>query len=147
MLSVISPAPMVETMALHRQDLRMRRLTAKVLILQLHKSETFGLVDETGRLLATIGFLPLVPERDGEDLLELWFLCAPELGRHILRLARLARLTFRRMSDSGEVRIRALVRAGHAPGRRLAALCGMVLEGDEGGLERWEWSRADERDG
>lgn len=147
MLTVIAPAPLVDTMALHRRDLRMRRLTAKVLILQLHKSETFGLVDEGGRLFAAVGFLPLVPEREGETLFELWFLCAPELSRHILQLVRLARLIFRRMAESGDVRIRALVRAGHSPGRRLAVLCGMTMSGDEAGFERWEWSFANERSG
>ncbi len=139
MLALASPAPIWETLELAQgQRAGLKPWQAQAFTLQLLRSVTVAFRDGA-ELVAVAGFMDLPPERPGEQLAEIWFLCRPSLARYLPGFIRLARLTCARAAQDGRVRIRAFVREGHAPGARLAVLCGLrcVAVGD--GFERWEW--------
>lgn len=139
MLTTETPAPVWETLELARDvDASLKPIHRRAFVAQLLRSDTVAFRDGA-RLVATAGFTPLPPEIVGEELAEIWFVCTPALGRHLWAFVRLARLTCSRVAQDGSVRIRAFVREGHAPGQRLAALCGLVRVAVHDGFERWEW--------
>jgi hypothetical protein len=116
----------------------MKPVNAAAAQLPAVRSETFGL--SVGRELVAAALLyPLAPERPGEHLVELAFVCRPILSRHMLSLIRHAHLTRVRLVQSGPVRVRAHVHSGQLPGKRLALLCGMKLVGRFGAFGRYEF--------
>lgn len=139
-LRLSSPAPIVETLELlQAQHRHLKPWQGRVMVHQLLDSFSVAVRDPgSGDLMASAGFFDLAPEIPGEELSEMWFVCRPELGRHLVSFVRLARLTCRVAADHGTVRLRAFVRAGHAPGGRLARLLGMERVATGGGFERWE---------
>lgn len=141
-LSAVSPAPVLDTLALVDRLAPGHRYARKAALLQLAQSDTTGFRD-ADRLVAVIGFYPERPERRGETLLTLWFICRPEAGRCLVALHRIARLTLARLRDTPGVRIRAEVRAGDRTGQRLARLMGLTAAGGRDGDEHWEWASDD----
>lgn len=136
-LTVLQPAPLDSAMALifARQPATRRRYAAAVL--QLCEHESYGFADAEGRLVCAFGFWPLGADEGGE-LVEMWLAIAPQAVPHLPRLARLSRLILARLTQSGGVTVRALVRAGHRPGGRLAALAGLRHARTLHGVEHWE---------
>jgi hypothetical protein len=139
---------MVEVLDLYAEQTPMKPVSAATARLQAARSESFALyAGET--LVAAALLYPLRPERwfslDGceqpvaERLVELAFVCRPDLARHTLALIRHAHFTRARLVQSGPVRVRAHVHSDHPPGKRLARLCGMALVGRFGAFERYEF--------
>jgi hypothetical protein len=137
-LRIVSPAPIVETLELYMDQGRAKPIDMKAAVLQLARSRSDGYFvgDE---FMAAAMYYPLAPERPGEDLRELVFVCKPDFAEHMLAFIRSARSTRASLAKDGPVRVRAHVRAGHLPGHRLAVLCGMSLVGVTGSLERFEF--------
>jgi hypothetical protein len=121
----------------------MKPLHVKCAIVQAARSESIAWYDG-GRPIAAAMLYPLEPERPGERLVELAFVCLPELRRHMLAFVRLAHLTRDRLANDGPVRVRAHVRTGHRPGSRMATMLGMRLVGTFGGFERYEFEGAED---
>lgn len=146
-LRLVTPAPMVEIIDLYAEQTPMKPINAAAARLQAAQSESFALYAGDDLLAAALLY-PLRPERwfsiDGceqpvaERLVELAFVCRPDLARHTLSLIRHAHLTRARLVQSGPVRVRAHVHSDHSPGKRLARLCGMELVGRFGIFERYE---------
>lgn len=136
-LHLVTPAPMVEILDLYADQTPMKPINAAAARLQAARSESFGLY-AGDHLVAAALLYPLRPERPGERLVELAFVCRPGLARHTLSLIRHAHLTRARLVQSGPVRVRAHVHSDHLPGKRLARLCRMELVGRFGIFERYE---------
>ncbi|GBU16248.1 MAG: hypothetical protein COT56_21090 [Methylobacterium sp. CG09_land_8_20_14_0_10_71_15] len=139
MLRVSTPAPIMETLELVRETRAgLKPWQRRGLVLQVLGSLSVAFRIEH-RLVAAAGFFPIEPEAPGEEAAEIWFLCRPELAGHLRTFVRLARLTCARAAQDGTVRLRAFVRQGHAPGARLAVLCGLELRDSRAGFDLWEW--------
>lgn len=124
--------PLPELLDLYTVDGLARPLHVKAAILQAARSASVGWwLDE--KLIAAALFYPLA-----DDLAELVFACRPEAGRYLVAIVHEARLIRAKLPD--HVRIRATVRLGHVPGRRLALLCGLTLIGVSGAFEQYELS-------
>jgi hypothetical protein len=136
-LRAVSPAPLPDVLALYQATAPMKPVTASAAILQAARSDTIGWF-AGDQMIAAALFYPLDPERPGEDLRELAFVCLPALSGHLPAFIRSARLTRARLGEDALVRIRAHVRLGHLPGQKLARLCGMVAVSVVGDFERWE---------
>jgi hypothetical protein len=139
-LRATSPAPMVDVLDLYAATVPQKPINVKAAILQHARSESeiYFAGDETAPIAAAM-YYPLPAEIPGERLVELAFVCRPQLARHLLSFVRLTQLTRARLANDGPVRVRAHVRSGHLPGRRLAVLCGLRLVGTFDGFERWEF--------
>lgn len=137
-LTVTTPAPTPAVLDLYSAAVVMKPLHAKAAILQCARSQSF-LFEAAGRPIAAALLYPLDAERRRERLLELAFVCLPELRQHLVSLIHLAHLTRDTLAQNGPVRVRAHVRHDHAPGHRLAALCGMTLVGRVGAFDRYEF--------
>lgn len=136
--------PFVHLLALYAREGVMPRLQFKAAMLQAARAETVGFYDDDTIVAAALLY-PLEAERPGEDLRELLFVCVPQAARHVRTIVRAAvairarwALTPPALAHSAQVRIRATVMRGHAPGERLAALCGLRPVGHPGPVERWE---------
>lgn len=140
-LRVTSPAMLHEVMDLYAACTPMKPINVKVVILQHARSESdaYFIGD---RLIAAAMYYPLPAERPGERLLELAFVCLPELAQHLVAFIHSSQSTRARLAETGPVRVRAHVRSDHRPGRRLAALCGMRMVGTFGAFDRWEFEGA-----
>jgi hypothetical protein len=146
-LHLVTPAPMVAVLDLYAEQTPMKPVNAAAARLQAARSEGFALYAGDDLIAAALLY-PLRPERwfciDGceqpvaERLVELAFVCRPDLAPHTLSLIRHAHLTRARLLQSGPVRVRAHVHSDHLPGKRLARLCGMALVGRFGIFERYE---------
>lgn len=141
MLRAVSPVPLPALLDLYTVDGTAKPLHVKAAILQGARSESVGWYElgdgsVPDRLLAAALLYPLGAEPGADDVRELVFACRPEISRHLAAVIRTARLSRARMPEG--VRIRATVRAGHVPGRRLALLCGLAFAGEAGGFERYE---------
>lgn len=132
-----SPAPIEETLDLYTRNGIIKRGELKLAIATWRHSETFGFRDERG-LVAVIGLGPM-PAEGGETVLDLWFVCAPGVVRHLRELAKIARLTLAKASDTTGLRIQASVRKGYVPGRKLARLAGLEPAGERGAFEIYAW--------
>lgn len=139
-LAIVSPAPLHAVTALAFPTGRAPSRHLQAMLLQSVRSETMAFVAEGGDVVMVVGLWPLSPLREGERLFELWLLIEPPAVPHLPALRRLARLMLARIAESGPVRIRALVRNGHAPGSRMCRLIGMAFVGVSDGFECWEWS-------
>ncbi|MBP1296625.1 hypothetical protein [Bradyrhizobium elkanii] len=137
-LTVTTPAPAAAVLDLYSAAVVMKPLHAKAAILQCARSQSF-LFEAAGVPIAATLLYPLDAERPGERLVELAFVCLPELRQHLVSLIRLAHLTRGTLAQNGPVRVRAHVRHDHRPGHRLAALCGMTLVGRVGAFDRYEF--------
>jgi hypothetical protein len=137
-LRLVTPAPIIEILDLYADHTPMKPINAAAARLQAARSESFGLYAGADLVAAALLY-PLRPEQAGERLVELAFVCRPELARHTLSLIRHAHLTRARLVQSGPVRVRAHVHSDHPPGKRLARLCGMALVGRFGAFERYEF--------
>lgn len=135
-LTVVRPAPYLETVALMRDHAGLKPGMVDVAIYQVSWAATFGFVDENGVLLAVMGFWPLAVDAD-----EIFLVGRPaaEVGPRMVELARRARLILDRRMQSGIGRIIGHVRIGHEPGNRLARLAGFSLSADGAppGFQRW----------
>lgn len=149
-LRATSPAMLNEIADLYAQAVPMKPVTFKAMVVQLARSESFVFLDADDRAIAAAMLYPLPAERfgqdgrerpDGERLVELAFVCRPEISRHLVGLIHLAHSTRARLAKDG-VRVRAHVRADHRPGHRLAVLCGMTLIGRFGAFDRYEFEGA-----
>ncbi|MCO5091987.1 hypothetical protein [Bosea sp. (in: a-proteobacteria)] len=139
-LAIVSPAPLHAVTALAFPSGRAPARHLQAMLLQSVRSETMAFVTAAGEVVMVVGLWPLAPLHEGERLLELWLLIEPPAVPHLPALRRLARLMLARIAQSGPVRIRALVREGHAPGARMCRLIGMSFVGAADGCECWEWS-------
>lgn len=139
MLDVHAPAPLIDLLELFDPLTAARPTRTKLALWQATYSETVGFSLPDGPLIAALGFLPLPPEEPGEDLQEMWFVCAPAIVPHLVAWVKLARLTLARLAQDGRLRIRAHVAAGHRPGQRLCRLLGFAPAGRDGSFEQWEW--------
>lgn len=138
-LRATSPAPMADVLDLYAAALPvMKPIDVKAAILQHARSASEIYRDAGGRAIAAAMYYPLPAEAPGERLVELAFVCRPELAGHLISFVHTFHLTRARLANDGPVRVRAHVRTGHLPGRRLAALCGMRQTGTAAGFERWE---------
>ena len=137
MLRVVSPAALPDVLQLYAAAPIQKPRTAAMVILQFSRSESVSYFDGD-KLIAAAMYYPLPPERPGETLRELAFVCLPEFSRQLVAFIHHARLTPDALAKNAPVRIRARVRAGHEPGRRLAVLCGFRLVAVDGLFERWE---------
>ncbi|OKO67672.1 hypothetical protein AC629_42580 [Bradyrhizobium sp. NAS80.1] len=137
-LRVASPAPLPDVMDLFAASVPMKPINVKAAIVQAARSESFAFYAGAGAIAAAMLY-PLPAEKPGERLVELAFVCRPELAQHLRALLRLAHLTRDQLANDGPVRVRAHVRSGHLPGSRLAALLGMRMVGTFGGFERFEF--------
>jgi len=136
-LRLETPAPVAETIELYTRNGIIKRIDLKLAIMTFWKSDTFGFVDDKG-LVAVIGLGPM-PAENGETIMDLWFVCAPRVREHLREIARIARLTLAKASETTGMRIRASVRKGHLPGRKLARLAKLEPAGEIGGFEIFEW--------
>ncbi|WP_398468542.1 hypothetical protein [Tardiphaga sp.] len=116
----------------------MKPIAAKSAIVMIARSEIEGWY-AGDRLMAAALFYPLPPIVPGERYVELAFACRPEFKKHLLPFLRAAELTRARLALNAPVRVRAMVRSGHRPGARLAALCDMVRLGSIGPFDQWEF--------
>lgn len=130
MIRSTTAVPLPELLELYTTDGRAKPLHVRAAILQAARSESVGWWDGN-RLLAAALLYPLAP-----GLCELVFACRPEAGRHLVAIIHSARLIRADLPD--DLRIRATVRTGHAPGRRLARLCGFQPAGTAGLFEHYE---------
>jgi hypothetical protein len=137
-LRATSPAPLADVLDLYAASVPQKPLNVKAAILQHARSYSEVYIDGDGRAVAAAMYYPRPAERHGEPLVELVFVCRPELSRHLLAFVHSFHLTRARLAEDGPIRVRAFVHSGHLPGRRLAALCGMQLIETAGGFERWE---------
>lgn len=135
---VVSPASMPEVLDLYAETTPMKPINAKAAIIQLARSDTAAYY-AGGQLIAAAMYYPLPPERDGEVLRELAFVCRPAFRHYLVPFIHHAHLTRVALASNGPVRVRALVRQGHKPGRRLAVLCGLSLVGARGAFDIWEF--------
>lgn len=135
---VVTPAPMREVLDLFAATTPMKPVNAKAAVLQLARSETVGYY-AGAELVAAAMYYPLPPEQPGEDLRELAFVCRPSFRHYLIPFARHARSMRAALASNGPVRVRALVRRGHAPGRRLAVLCGLSWVCERGAFDVWEF--------
>lgn len=137
-LRAVTPAPIGDVLELYAAGGQAKPLTVSAAILQAARAETIGFY-AGGVIVAAALLYPCDPEFAGEDLRELVFACRPQAARHLVAILHIARLTRLRLAEIADLRIRARVRAGHAPGRRLARLAGLAHAATAGGLEDWEW--------
>ncbi|MGY3392942.1 hypothetical protein ACVWW6_005533 [Bradyrhizobium sp. USDA 3311] len=137
-LRAVSPAEAADVMNLYAFVAPAKPLFVRAAIVQFARSESIAFRDDGGTLAAALLY-PLDPERPGERLAELAFICLPDLSRHMLAFIRLAHLTRDRLANDGLLRVRAHVRTGHRPGRRMALMLGMRLVGTVGDFERYEF--------
>ncbi|KIZ47387.1 MULTISPECIES: hypothetical protein [Rhodopseudomonas] len=137
MIRAVTPCPFVDVVDLYQAATPMKPRSTAAVLLQAARSESIGWY-AGDRLIAAALFYPIDPERPGEDLRELVFVCLPDLARHLTAFIRTARLTRSRLGQDASIRIRAHVRSGHLPGARLARLCGLRLVGPAGRFDCWE---------
>lgn len=140
MLRVVTPAPLeavLATFAGGRGWAPRRHLQAA---LWQHAKGQSGALYRGDQALAVMGLIPL-PDEPDRAVLELWFSCRPEFAGAAREGLRRARLTLRSIVDSGPVVVRAYVRRGHEPGRRMARLVGMRPAAVIGDVEEWEIAR------
>lgn len=135
---VVSPADMPAALQLFADTTPMKPLNAKAAMLQLARSETVAYY-AGAELIAVAMYYPLPPERAGEILRELAFVCRPSFRFYLVPFIHHARLTRAALASNGPVRVRSLVRQGYAPGRRLAVLCGLSLVDARGAFDVWEF--------
>lgn len=138
-IRIVASAPLADVVGLYAATLPMKSISARAAILQAARAENVGFYDGD-RLIACA----LLYQAD-DGSFELLFACLPEADTYLTPIIRHARLTRARLADTAGIRIRARVRVGHAPGRRLALLCGLAPAGSDGGFEIYEWVSADER--
>ncbi len=138
-LAVITPAPHWEALAYLRRASALHRRSREGSARQVFGSWTIGWADAQG-CAAVMGLYP-----DGSGA-ECWLVGDADRARpHLVQIARQARLTLAAWSQDGLAPIRATVRSGWRPGRRLAALTGFVAErhpeGDDaaGPVETFVW--------
>lgn len=128
MIAVVAPAPFMAARALYAArapaKAAARAAHGDLAMAHLTQAETFGFVDESGLLLAVLGFWPLADGwEEAFTIAQPPAVVAPRL-REILRAGRLiiaARL------HSGVAGMRAMVGHGASPGARMARLAGFVL--------------------
>jgi hypothetical protein len=135
--SVLAP-PASDVLDLYAENRPMKPIEAKASVLMIARSEVEAWY-VGGEIVAAALFYPLPPIVPGERYCELAFACRPALKFHLLAFIRAAELTRSRLASNGPVRVRAMVRTGHRPGARLAALCDMVRLGTVGAFEQWEF--------
>lgn len=135
---VVSPASMPAVLDLYAETTPMKPINAKAAVLQLARSETAAYY-AGAELIAAAMYYPLPPEREGEILRELAFVCRPSFRHYLVPFIHHAHLTRSALASNGPVRVRALVRKGHKPGHRLAVLCGLSLVGERGAFDVWEF--------
>ena len=114
-LTVTSPAPVAQILDLYAGAMVLKPLHSKAAILQAARSQSF-LFSFGDRPVAAVMLYPLDVERPGERLVELAFVCLPEIRRHLVSLIRHAHFTRAALVQSGPVRVRAHVRHDHSPG-------------------------------
>lgn len=129
-LHVVAPAPVEDVVLLY--DGALKPPLAKAAILQAARSHAIGFYEDEAIVAAALLY-PRAP-----DLLELVFACRPRAGRHLTAIVHTARLTRSALAHHAPLTVRATVRAGHEPGRRLARLCGLHRVRETGGFEHWE---------
>jgi hypothetical protein len=132
------PAALPDVLDLFAAAGLMKPLHFKAAMVQISRSELFAW-SAGGAPIAAGMLYPMDPERPGERLVELAFVCRPEISRHMLAFIRSAHLTRRRLANDGPIRVRAHVRTGHLPGSRMAAMLGMRPAGTFGDFERFEF--------
>lgn len=115
----------------------LRKRQASAAIIQAARSERIGFFDRDWGDLVAVAML--YPRTDEVDVYELPFACRPDAARHLVGIVRTARLMQRRLGHIDNLTIRATVRVGHQPGRRLAKLCGFKPARVRRGFVHWEW--------
>jgi hypothetical protein len=143
-LRLVTPAPAGAVLDLYAASVPMKPINVKAAILQLARSENFAFYAGEAPIAAALLY-PLPAEIPGERLVELAFVCRPELSRHMLAFIRLAHLMRARLAKDALLRVRAHVRRDPRPGHRLAALLGMTLVGRFGAFARYEVEGSNER--
>ena len=120
-----------------RGELTLSRARYRALVSQTVLGEAYAVYEsvEPEGLLAIAGILPLEP-----DAGEIWFgVRAGGLGSHLLPVVRLARAVISKRVPDYPSGLFCLVKFGHEPGERLAALIGCVPQDVRFGPSR-EWT-------
>lgn len=141
-LTVVAPVPVADLVSLYAHAGAIKPLHLKAALLQAARGASVGFLAD-GRLVAAAVLYPCEPERPGEHLAELAFVCMPAAARHVLAIVRHARLTAARLPD--HVRIRAHCARDAVAGRRLAWMCGLRPRGKAGRFKRYEIEGRDGR--
>lgn len=129
------PAAPLAALAFLRAGAALMNGAARKSALQVFGSATVGYRDDD-KTIAVLGLYP------AGDHVEAWLVGDPDGARpHLLAIARHARLTLAVAREHQSAPIRAHVRWGHEPGRRLARLVGFASAADDAApFERWEIS-------
>lgn len=128
MIAVERPAPFMAARALYaaRAPAKPEASAAHGALAMRHLTEavSYGFSDESGRLLAVLGFWPLA---DGRE--EVFTVAAPAaaVAPRLREIIRAGRLIIHGRLHSGVVGMTALVGGDHSPGARMARLAGFLL--------------------
>lgn len=134
MTRIVVQAPLPDVMQLYSRNGLTKPLEFKAALLQAARGESVGIY-AGDQIVAAVILYPVAP---GEY--EAAFACLPAAVHHLVPIFHAARSIRARLAETGRFTVRAHVRAGHEPGRRLARLCRMTLIGSDDGYEIWQWS-------
>lgn len=134
------PATRVQALLVRsRSDGKVDSLTVRRALVQSLRCDVACLVDGEGGLVAALFLFRAV------DHIEIALAVAPLSPRQAATLLpcalRLFRLTVARAAHCDGKPIRARVRRGHEPGRRLSRLLGLAPAGGDDAIEIWEGHR------
>lgn len=144
-LTVETPPPLADVVALFTGGGAVRAIDTKIAIMHWWKSETYGFRDRHGEIVAVIGYCPVRCD-DGGRAVEMWFACRPSIVPLLVAIARVVRLTLTRLVETNGTMVLARVALGHEPGQRLARLIGLKRGDVHEGFELWVRSREGLRD-
>lgn len=125
-LTRLEPVPVFDLVQLYRHTATMKGPGMRsVAMLHATRCKTFGMVDEAGRLIASLLFYRHDP---ADRVVDLAFLVSEtiDVRPFIPAGIALARLTIAEALQDGTVTLRAVVKVDHPPGHRLAALVGFT---------------------
>ena len=125
-LNRLEPVPVFDLVRLYRHTATMKGPGMRsVAMLHATRCKTIGMVDEAGRLIASLLFYRHDP---ADRVVDLAFLVSEtiDVRPFIPAGIALARLTIAEALQDGTVTLRAIVKIDHPPGHRLAALVGFT---------------------
>ena len=130
-LSIACPLTLMPALDLFAATVLMKPAHFKAAMLQGARSLTYTFHDDEGRAIAAAMLYPL----PGDRCFELAFVCLPQIRDHLVSLIHAVHSTRDQLVEDGPLSVRALVRASHLPGHRLAMLCGMKWAGRFGAFD------------
>ena len=139
MIEIEAPSSLSDLTALAYPSGIGMRAHFQAMMLQLAQSDTMTFRMD-GQAKCIIGFWKLPEIKENELHFELWLVISADASEHMLALWKIMRRTLARLGETQPVRIRALVRKGHAPGERMARLLGFEKSDPWGAFHLWEWS-------